>query len=193
MPAHELSTRPLALLLEQAQQGDGTAWGAVYNLAFSRLRLIARSLLQRERNGHTLQPTALVSELFLKLHRIQARIVGEEHFFGLSARAMRQVLIDHARAKGAQKIIPPHLISDLLPGAAQSNADPELRVAVKIVFERLRSLDAQVAATVWLRAVEELTLDEISLREGRRIWRVRAEYDFGLQWMSDELRRQNGV
>ena len=119
-----MSTRSFALLLEMAQQGERTAWNAVYNVAFCRLRSIARALLRRERPGHTLQPTALVSELFLKLHRLETHILGEKHFFYLSARAMRQVLIDHARVWGARKNIRPELIPDLLLGAGQPDLEP---------------------------------------------------------------------
>ena len=63
-----------ASLFEKAQLGDGVALDAVYKLAYYRLRVIASALLRRERAGHTLQPTALVSELFLKLHRLETRI-----------------------------------------------------------------------------------------------------------------------
>ena len=70
-----------APLFRRAQGGDRAAWSAVYEVAFGRLRSIASALLQRERPGHTLQPTALVGELFLKLFRFEAKIVGQEHFF----------------------------------------------------------------------------------------------------------------
>src|SRR5260370_33388932 len=91
-------TEAFASLFEKAQLGDSVARDPVYKLAFHRLRVIASALLRRERAGHTLQPTALVSELFLKLHKLETRILSEDHFFHISARAMRQVLIDHSRA-----------------------------------------------------------------------------------------------
>src|SRR5436309_14830593 len=89
-------TEAFASLFEKAQLGDHVARNAVYKLAFHRLRVIASALLRRERAGHTLQPTALVSELFLKLRRLETRILNEDHFFRISARAMRQVLIDRS-------------------------------------------------------------------------------------------------
>src|SRR5713101_941532 len=88
-----------ASLFEKARLGDSVAQNAVYKLAFSRLKVIASALLRRERPGHTLQPTALVSELFLKLRRLETQILNEDHFFRISSRAMRQVLIDNSRAK----------------------------------------------------------------------------------------------
>src|SRR5262245_26147653 len=104
----------LPSLLEKAQLGDSIARDAVYKFAFHRLRAIAAGLLGRERRGHTLQPTALVSELFLKLHRIEMRILNEDHFFRLSARAMRQVLIDHSRTRKPATPLAPDAIQELL-------------------------------------------------------------------------------
>src|SRR5260221_14464856 len=96
-----------AALFEKAQLGDRIARDAAYKLAFYRLRVIASALLKRERPGHTLHPTALVSELFLKLNRLQARILNADHFFRISAPAMRQVLIHHSPSKkSAGRIYP---------------------------------------------------------------------------------------
>jgi RNA polymerase sigma-70 factor (ECF subfamily) len=175
-------------LFEKAQQGDNFAQDAVYKLAFYRLRVIASALLRRERPGHTLQPTALVSELFLKLHRMETRVLSEDHFFRMSARAMRQVLIDHSRVQRPAKKVPLDLILELLPPANRT-ASPEGSLAVKMVFEKLRAMDPQVAETVWLRSVEGLTVNEMSLSQNREVWRVRADYDFGLQWMASKLKR----
>ena len=124
-------TSTLGEMLEKAQHGDQVAENAVYRIAFWRLRSIASSLLRRETAAQTLQPTALVSELFLKLRRLESRILGEEHFFHISARAMRQVLVDHARTRRAQKKIPPELIAELLPDAVQTGPDTELRLTTK--------------------------------------------------------------
>jgi RNA polymerase sigma factor (TIGR02999 family) len=183
-------TSRLGEMLERAQQGDQIAENAVYRIAFCRLRSIASSLLRRETAAQTLQPTALVSELFLKLHRLESRILGEEHFYHVSARAMRQVLVDHARARRAQKKIPPELIAELLPSAARTEVDTELRLTVKAVFENLREFDPKAAETVWLRSVEGMTIEEVSRSQRRKFWDVRADYDFGLKWMADQLARR---
>jgi RNA polymerase sigma-70 factor, ECF subfamily len=178
-----------AALFEKARLGDGIARDALYRLAFFRLRAIASGLLRRERPGHTLQPTALVSELFLKLRRLDTAILSDDHFFRISARAMRQVLIDHSRHKRPLKMVPADLIPELLQPENQKAIDPESALAVKMVFEKLRAMDAKVAETVWLRAVEGVTIQELSERQGREAWRVRADHDFGLQWMSNRLKR----
>lgn len=177
-----------ALLLDKAQQGDNRARDAVYKLAFLRLRGIASALLKRERPGHTLQPTALVSELFLKLHRLEVTILSEDHFFRLSARAMRQVLIDHSRRSRPARTITPDQIPELLL-AREDSSNPEEQLAVKFVFEKLRSMDARVAETVWMRAVNGMTIQELSLAQNRAHWQVRADHDFGLQWMANRLKK----
>jgi len=176
-------------LFEKARLGDGIAHDALYRLAFLRLRSIASGLLRRERAGHTLQPTALVSELFLKLRRMDTQILSDDHFFRISARAMRQVLIDHARHKGPAKMLPAELIPGLLLVSSQPKVDAESYLAVKMVFEKLRAMDAKVAETVWLRSVEGVTIQELSCQQNREAWRVRADHDFGLQWMANRLKR----
>ena len=175
-----MSTEDLTPLIEKARNGDRSAHSAVYRLAFGRLRLIASGLLQYERAGHTLQPTALVSELFLKLHRLEAVVLGEEHFFRLAARTMWQVLIDHGRTRRAQKRIPPDSIPPLL--AASNGSEPELRLAVRQVFERLRQIDERAASTVWLRCVVGLTIRETAARMGLTAWTVRDNHDFAIRW-----------
>jgi RNA polymerase sigma factor (TIGR02999 family) len=175
-----------AYIFERARSGDDVAREAVYHLAFQRLRKIAGSLLRRERAGHTLQPTALISELFLKLLRMEARIIDEDHFFRLSARAMRQVLIDYARTRGAGKRVAIEQVAGML---AATDRDHDAAVAAKIVFQKLRSMNARVAETVWARCVEGRTAEEVSRLQMRELWRVRADCDFGLQWMANQLGR----
>jgi RNA polymerase sigma factor (TIGR02999 family) len=175
-------------LVEKAQHGDSMAREAMYKLAFCRLRGIASALLCRERPGHTLQPTALVSELFLKLHRLEIPVLSEDHFFRISARAMREVLIDHARGKQATKV-PLDAIPRLLQPGHDEAASRESALTVKMVFEKLRIMDREVAETVWRRCVEGWTIQELSELQGREAWRVRADYDFGLRWMANRLKR----
>jgi RNA polymerase sigma factor (TIGR02999 family) len=177
-------------LYDRARRGDRAAGNAIYEFAFYRLKGIASTLLSRERAGHTLQPTALVSELFFKLGRLETRILSEDHFFRISARAMRQVLIDHARTKKPANKVPLEVAAELALIARQSSVVLESSIAVRTEFEKLRRLDNEVAETVWLRCVEGLTIDELSAAQRREPWRVRADYDFGLQWLANRINRQ---
>lgn len=180
-----------AQLLNRARTGDTIAEGAVYRLAFFRLRAMASALLSRERPGHTLVPTALVSELYLKFRRFEARILNEDHFFSISARIMRQVLIEHARGKNARKRIPAEMLCELIPEMAQTlaggGAASETQLAIKSLFEEFGKLDAVAADAVWLRFVEGLGWEELAQTQAREVWRVRADCDFGLRWMADRL------
>jgi hypothetical protein len=81
------------------------------------------------------------------------------------------------------------LIPELLLPANQNAIDPESALAVKMVFEKLRAMDAKVAETVWQRSVEGATVQELSSLQNREAWRVRADHDFGLQWMANRLKR----
>ena len=178
------------VLFHRAQAGDRAARDAVYDFAFSRLRSIASALLRRERLGHTLQPTALVGELFLKVYRLGARILDEDHFFRISARAMRQVLIDHARKRGAAVAVDSITAAEALAATANAAPDFELLLAVRTVFERLEKIDPVAANTVWLHAVEGFTFAELSQAQHRQVWRVRADFDFGARWMETRMARQ---
>ena len=91
-------------LLQDWSEGDAGAAERLMPLVYEELRRLARSYLRRERPDHTLQPTALVNEAFLKLVD-QSRVSWQDrhHFFGIAAQMMRRVLVDHARAQKAEK------------------------------------------------------------------------------------------
>jgi RNA polymerase sigma-70 factor, ECF subfamily len=91
-------------LLTRWAQGDAEAMDALMPIVYSELRQIANGYLQRERSGHTLQPTALVNEAWLRLvKQEQASFDSRKHFFALAAKIMRRVLVDHARSVQAEK------------------------------------------------------------------------------------------
>ncbi|HRX86393.1 MAG TPA: ECF-type sigma factor [Phycisphaerae bacterium] len=95
----------VTLLLERIRAGDRGARDELFRLVYAELRAQAERHMQIERDGHTLQVTALVHEAFLKLcaGSTLARAENRRYFFGAAAEAMRQVLVDHARARKAQK------------------------------------------------------------------------------------------
>src|SRR5580693_150913 len=91
-------------LLQKLREGDEGALDELMPLVYGELRRIARSLMRRQPPGHTLQPTALVNEAFIKLFEDgQPLFADRAHFLALMSRVMRQVLVDHARALGAVK------------------------------------------------------------------------------------------
>jgi RNA polymerase sigma factor (TIGR02999 family) len=98
------SQKDVTLLLAEAGRGDPAASARLMELVYAELRALAGSYARGQRADHTLQPTALVHEAFVKLvDASQAQWTDRAHFFALAATAMRQILTDHARARAAQK------------------------------------------------------------------------------------------
>jgi RNA polymerase sigma-70 factor, ECF subfamily len=178
-------------IYEQARQGSPGAAAAVYELSFGRLRGVAAALLSHDPSERTLQPTALVNELFLKVCRFQTRILGREHFFRLCSRGMRRLLVDSGRARrAAKRTLTPGAMAGLI-GAVPGSLDPALGLSVQMAFEKLQRVDPQAAETVWLREVEGFTIEEVSRRQSRESWKVRVDHEFALQWMAKHLRARS--
>jgi len=94
----------IVALFQKVRDGDRGALNELIPQVYGELRRIAQSFMRRQRPGHTLQPTALVNEAFIKLFEdARPAFVDRAHFLALMARVMRQVLVDHARALGAAK------------------------------------------------------------------------------------------
>lgn len=100
----ETTAEEVTALLRNARDGDREAFDQLLPKVYGELRRVAERQLWRERQGHTLRATALVHEVYLKLvDQAQVEWQGRAHFLAVSARAMRQILIDHARRKAAEK------------------------------------------------------------------------------------------
>jgi RNA polymerase sigma-70 factor, ECF subfamily len=101
----EPKSAPVTMLLQNWRRGDAAALDQVAEIVDRELRRLAGSYLRRERRGHTLQPTALVNEAFLRLMGQRDKVDWENrsHFVGIAARHMRQILVDHARRHKAGK------------------------------------------------------------------------------------------
>jgi len=167
---------PVTHLLAGAASGDAEAAGAILPLVYAQLRAAAARQLRAERAGHTLQPTALVHEAYLKL--VGPRKVpwqNRAHFYAAAAQAMRRILIDHARARGARgggRL----RRSDFPDVAALAAGDPEEILAVDSALARLESRDPEAAAVVRLRFFAGLSVDQaaealgVSPRTCARLW-----------------------
>jgi len=95
--------KTVSALLANWQAGDDEALRAAVPLVYSELRRIAHRYLQKERQGHTLQSTAPVHEAYLRLVQSPLQLQNRTHFFAVAARLMREILVDHARSRQAQK------------------------------------------------------------------------------------------
>src|SRR5208337_4049150 len=99
-PAQDTVTR----LIIEMRNGNSDAINRLYPIVFGELRRVAASLMRRERPGHTLQPTALVNEAFMRLAAgADLNLQDRAHFLAVASRAMRQALVEHARSKFAKK------------------------------------------------------------------------------------------
>mgnify|MGYP003875654361 CR=1 FL=1 len=156
-------------------------------LVYDTLRAIAQQRMCTENAGHTLQATALVHEAFLRISQNrQVPFRDRAHFFATAAEAMRRILIDHVRAKGAAKRRPPgaELLS-VVDLAGQR--DPEQIMALDTALKRLEEAEPEVAAVVRLRFFAGLSGDEtaealaISPRQVDRLWA------YARAWLSREV------
>jgi len=151
----------ITILLEEWERGDKTALDRLAPLVYPQLREIAGAYLRRERGGHTLQATALVNELFLKLMtRREPHFEGRQHFYTLTAKLMRLALIDHARTAKAGKrggAIFPVPLHDEIPWV---DASGQQMVDLDRALDELAELDAEQAQMFELRFLIGHTVDE---------------------------------
>jgi RNA polymerase sigma factor (TIGR02999 family) len=175
-------------LLADWSRGDRRAFEALLPMVYAELRRIAARQLRRERDGHTLQPTALVHEAYLRLvaqHSVDWH--GRAHFYGVAAQVMRRILVDHARRQaatkrgnGAQRVS--------IEEAAETAAVTQIPVLrLDHALGRLEKLDPGLARIVELRAFGGLTIDEaahvlnVSPTTAKRDWRT------AKAWLTNEL------
>jgi RNA polymerase sigma factor (TIGR02999 family) len=176
-------------LLDEAQQGDASAATRALPLVYEHLRSLARQRMASERAGHTLQATALVHEAYLKLvGNRDIRWAGRSHFFFAAAEAMRQILIDHARARGgpkrggARKRVAMNNVLDL----AMEERFPEF-LEVDEAISRLEEESPDLAQTVRLRFYGGLSVDETAHVLGVSASTVRRDWTFARAWLKRQL------
>jgi RNA polymerase sigma factor (TIGR02999 family) len=160
MPA---SQPDVTRLLQQWSDGREEALDQLLPEVYAELKKLASSYFRRERADHTLQPTALVHEAFLKLIDQRAvRWQSRAHFFGIAAQAMRRILVDHARAHAAGKRgdgVRPLALEDVDARAASGLTEIDL-LALDVALTKLATLDPQQSRVVELRYFGGLTIDE---------------------------------
>ncbi len=165
-------------LLDAINAGDEQAREELVPLVYAELRILAASYMRRERPGHTLQPTALVNEAWVKLAD-QSRVEwkGRAHFFGIAAQAMRRILVDHHRRRSAARRGGGQVIT-LVDDAASTFEDPLDFLALDEALDELATLDPRAAKIVELRFFGGLSVEEtaevldVSTPTVKRDWRT---------------------
>jgi RNA polymerase sigma factor (TIGR02999 family) len=178
-------------LLQRVRAGDKSALDELLPLVYRELRRIAQAFMRRQRPGHTLQPTALVNEAFIKLFAgAQPEVADRAHFLALMSRVMRQVLVDHARAVAADK---------RGGGEARAPWDTNIEIAGDRGTEQLRLLDLHRALeslerqnpnlgeVVEMHYFGGMTAEEVAVTAGRSVHVVRHELRFARAWLRRAL------
>jgi RNA polymerase sigma factor (TIGR02999 family) len=177
-------------LLQAAGGGDRQALERLYEHVYRELRVMARSDMRRERDGHTLQPTALVNEAFIRLNPAEGAWQNRRHFFGAAAQAMRRILVDHAREKQAEKRgdgLRRVTLSDLDVGAPESDLDV---LAVNEAVDRLAMEDPRLAEMVNLRFFVGLSIADTAQALDLSPATVKRDWVFARAWLTDHIEQQ---
>ncbi|MGC4052795.1 MAG: sigma-70 family RNA polymerase sigma factor [Paludibaculum sp.] len=186
----EAAQHDLTELLVLCRQGNKCAEAELFDLVYRKLREMARYQMRHERQGHTLQTTALVNEVYLRLFGGSVDWQNRAHFFSVAAQTMRRILVDHARSRLSNKRSGGMRVE---LGEAFLIADDQIDkvLAVDQALTRLAAQDARQARIVELHLFAGMSLEEtarvldISKRTVQRDW------NFALAWLYDQIRPTN--
>lgn len=177
-------------LLERWRNGDEMAYDELLPLVYNELRRLANSYLRRERQGHTLEPTALVHEAYMRLDNLkQPEIKDRSHFFAIAARAMRRILVEHARSQLADKRIGAHQRLPLQEAAdlTSQTGSPDQVIAVHDALKELLRSHPRCARLVELRFFGGLSEDEAAEVLGASRATLSREWRFARLWLYRRL------
>ena len=176
------------MILSRVESGEASSeelLAAVYD----ELRRIAQSKMSAERQGHTLQATALVHEAWLRLGGdAQKQWENRRHFFGAAAEAMRRILVDHARKKQAEKRGAGAGNLELVESEIQVESTPSELLAVHEALEQLEIEDPQAAELVKMRYFIGLTMQQAADALGLKKRTAEGIWEFGRAWLKRRLR-----
>jgi RNA polymerase sigma factor (TIGR02999 family) len=159
----------------------------LFREVYDELRRVAASMLRRERPGHTLQPTALVHEAYLRLiDHDRVPWQGRAHFFGAAARAMRQILVDRTQKNAAKRVAWRYRVTLDEELVAQSDSAIEL-LAFDDLLTRLAALDARMSRIVELRIFGGLSIEELAQVLGVSARTVDGDWAMAKKWIRREL------
>ena len=182
-------------LLALASSGDAVARATLFDVLYRELRHLAEGAMRAERANHTLQPTALVHEAFLRLAGDQGRFESRAHFLGVAASAMRRVLVDHARGRNAHKrghgatLVTVNDLDDL-PQPATEEVD---LVVLDDALSRLAALDGRQAQIVELRFFGGLSVEETAAVVGVSERTIKREWQMSRAWLRRDMSRTDAA
>lgn len=178
-------------LLHALQQGEEGAADRLIPLVYAELHDLAAHYMRGERDGHTLQPTALVNEAYLRLVDSRGSSWQDRaHFYGVAAQAMRRILVDHARRKGAAKREGGQRVT-LEEAGLGTEGDASSRaldlVALDLALEKLATIEGRYARVVELRFFGGLEIEQIAEVMGTSPATVKRDWTFAKAFLQREL------
>jgi len=178
-------------LLIEMTDGNTEVVNQILPLIYSELRKLASSYLRRERSNHTLQPTALVNEAYLKLiDQKKVKWQNRAHFFGIAAQVMRRILLDHARKHTAEKrggdaeLLP--IEEEILIVSHEKSAE---LIALDEALENLAKIDEQKARIVELRYFGGLSIEETAEVMGVSVPTINRQWRMAKAWLYGQVAR----
>jgi RNA polymerase sigma factor (TIGR02999 family) len=184
------TTGDVTRLLEAAGGGDRRALERLYEHVYGELRQMAAAGMRRERSGHTLQPTALVNEVYMRLSPASGGFENRRHFFGAAAQAMRRILVDHARQKRAEKRgagLERVTLADLDVSAPEEDLDV---LAVNDALDRLAEEDARLSEIVNLRFFAGMSIEDTARAMDLSPATVKRDWVFARAWLVEQMQNK---
>jgi RNA polymerase sigma factor (TIGR02999 family) len=171
-----------------ARDGDARAMDRLFASVYDELRRVAHAALRNEQTGHTLSTTGLIHEAYFKLVD-QTRVEWSDraHFFGVAARAMRQILVEYARRRGAVKRGGRFRLVALEEGLVPADERADALVAVDEALSRLAEHDPAMARVVECRFFAGLTEEETAEATGASVRTVQRQWRRAKAWLYQEL------
>ncbi len=183
--------QPITALLHEVALGNKAALDQLVPLLYPELRRLARSYMLNERPGHTLQPTALVNEAYTRLvKQDQPDYRNRAHFMGVAAQVMRQILIDHARTRDAEKRGGGAAKLPLEAADGVAAQSPSKIIAVDEALEELARTDALKARLIEMRFFGGMTAEESAEALQLSVNDVRRHLRLGQAWLQRALEQR---
>jgi len=172
------------------QQGDSRSIEELFPIVYGELRKIAGALFRKEyRADHTLQPTALIHEVFIQLVDSEVSWQSRAHFFGIAARSMRQILVKHAEARNAEKRSGNKNIIVLDAAISYFQTEDIEILALNEALEKLASIDKKQAEIVELKFFGGLTNPETAEVLQVSVSTVKREWEMARSWLYRALKK----
>ena len=191
MSEESATPKEVTRLLVEWGDGDEAALARLMPLVYDELRRLARNYMRRERPGHTIQPTALVNEAYLRLvEQNDIRWQNRAHFFGIAANVMRRVLCDHARARMADKRGAGAVRVSLVEAEARSDEQTADMLALDEALQELSEVDPRKSRVVELRYFGGLSVEETA--EVLKVSRSTVLHDWNMAkaWLYQQMQKK---